>query len=272
MSQPHAGVPASRKIKRLFADIETCPNEVLSFGIGFNITINHDAIVRERRIICIGYKWEGERKVTVLRWDDNQDDKAMLQKFVEVAEEADEIVGHYGNHFDWPWIRTRILFHKLPAIPVWKTVDTKALASKYFYFNSNKLDYISNFLGHGKKLRTDFDLWKRIVVVKCQKSLDYMCRYCGVDVRRLESVYQDFKPFVKSASHAGVAAGLDKWTCPRDGSKNVSTNRTKITANGTVQYQMRCKDCGGFYTISSTAHSEYLEYVRKQAERAAKKK
>lgn len=259
----HKTNPRGNKLRRLFADIETSPNVVLAFSAGFNQTINHDAIVEERRIICIGYKWEGDRKTHVIRWDENQDDKQMLKEFVEVANGADEIVGHYGNHFDWPWIRTRILFHKLPAIPVWKTIDTKALASKYFYFNSNKLDYISNFLGHGKKLHTDFSLWKRIVLEHDEAALNYMCKYCGRDVTRLELVYKDFAPFVKPRTHSGVLLGREKWTCPHDGSKNVHTDKTMVTASGTKQYKMQCNVCGHYYVISEAAHRDYLECKKK---------
>lgn len=266
-NQPAGTKPRHPKIRRLFWDIETAPNIVLAFSAGFGLNINHDAIIQERKIICIGYKWQGEKKVTVLRWDENQDDKEMLRKFTEVANEADELCHHFGNHFDLPWFRTRVLYHRLPPIPVYKTIDTKQLASKYFLFNSNKLDYISNFLGHGRKLKTDFDLWKKILVDKCEKSLRYMMKYCGVDVRRLESVYLDMEPFIKPHSHLGVMTGGDKWTCPRDGSTNVITHKTKATAHGTMQYQMRCKDCGGYYTISSRAHSEYLEFKRKELDK-----
>lgn len=267
MSNDNRLVVPKKKIRRLFWDIETSPNIVLAFTAGFGLNINHDAIVQERKIICIGYKWEGESKVTVLRWDENQDDRAMLEAFVKIADEADEMVHHYGNHFDMPWFRTRILKHRLPPIPVYKTVDTKALASKYFYFNSNKLDYISDFLGHGKKLKTDFDLWKKILMDKCQKSLDYMCRYCGIDVRRLEAVYNDFAPFVPVRTHVGVITGGEKWMCPRDGSTNVKTSKVRTTATGTVQYQMKCLDCGGYYSISSTAHSDFLAWKKHQREK-----
>jgi predicted PolB exonuclease-like 3'-5' exonuclease len=264
MTTPTVGKPI--KIRRLFADIETCPCIGLFWGAGFKLNIGHENIMVERRIICIGYKWEGDRKTTVLRWDENQCDKAMLMEFSKIANEADEIVGHYGNHFDWPWIRTRILFHKLPPIPVWKTVDTKALASKYFYFNSNKLDYISSFLGHGKKLHTDFDLWKKILLGKCEKSLNYMCRYCGVDVKRLEAVFKDFEPYIPARTHVGVLTGGEKWSCPKDGSTNVKVDKTRATAHGTVQYQMVCLDCGSYYTISSTAHSNYLAWKKQKKE------
>src|SRR6478609_9084031 len=94
-------------VKRLYADIETSLMKVWAFSCGFNLNINHDQIIEERKIICIAYKWEGEKDVTVLRWDRDQDDRSMLEEFVSVANDADEIVGHYGDHFDWPWIRTR---------------------------------------------------------------------------------------------------------------------------------------------------------------------
>lgn len=256
-----------KKIKRLFWDIETSPNVGLFFSAGFGMNINHDAIIVERKIICIAYKWEHEKKVHVLRWDENQDDREMLIEFSKVAEEADEMVAHYGNHFDLPWFRTRILYHKLPPTPIFKTIDTKVLASKYFYFNSNKLDYISNFLGHGRKLHTDFDLWKKILIDKCEKSLDYMCKYCGIDVVRLESVYHDLARFVPVRTHAGVYAGLDKWTCPRTGSKNVVKQKTRVTAHGVVQHQMQNLDDGTYYSISNKAYEDYKAYKSKEQKR-----
>lgn len=263
-------IDKNRKIKRLFWDIETAPCVGLFFQAGWGLNINPDAILQERKIICIGYKWEHEKKVHVLRWDENQDDRQMIIDFIEIANEADELVAHYGNHFDTPWLRTRALYHKLPPIPIYKTVDTKALASKYFYFNSNKLDYISQFLGHGKKLHTEFELWKKILWEKCQKSLDYMCKYCGVDVLRLEAVYHDIMQYAPVRTHAGVMMGHDKWTCPRTGSKDVVKEKTRVTANGTVQHQMRNVKTGCYFQISNTAYEQYKKYRQEQNDKLSK--
>jgi predicted PolB exonuclease-like 3'-5' exonuclease len=245
------------KVNRLFWDIETSPNIVLAFRAGYDLTINHDAIIHERKIICIGYKWEGDKKVTVIRWDKNQNDGEMLRKFMAVANEADELVHHFGDRFDLPWFRTRCLLNGLEPLPPYKTLDTKMWASKYFYFNSNKLDYISQVLGHGGKEKMEFDDWKRIVMLNCKRSLDKMCHYCGVDVEKLEKVYHDLKFCVKPKSHAGVMAGLDRWTCPRDGSKNVYLSKTKISSSGYKSYQMKCNDCGGYFTINESAFRDY---------------
>lgn len=255
-------IKTTQRIKRLFYDIEVSPNIVLAFRAGYDQIINHDAIIQERKIICIGYKWEGEKDVNVLRWSRDQDDRHLLAAFLSIASEADELVAHFGDRFDLPWIRTRALLLRLDPLPFFKTIDTKAWASKNFYFNSNKLDYLSSVLGHGRKLETDFGLWKRVLIDNDKKSLDYMCKYCGVDVIKLEKVYHDFAPLIKPKTHAGVVAGRDKWTCPRCGSMNVHKYRTRVSASGTVTHQMKCNEDGSFFTISDSVYKAYQEYRR----------
>lgn len=246
-------------IKRLYCDIEVSPNVVLAWRAGFSLDISHDSIVKERKIICIAYKWKGQGDVNILVWDEKQDDKLLLEKFIALAGEADELVGHFGNGFDFPWIRTRCLIHGLPAIPIYKTIDTKALASKYFYFNSNKLDYISKVLGFGGKIKVDFDLWKSIVLDKDPDALKKMCEYCGVDVVKLEQVFDAMESYVDARSHAGVLAGGDKWTCPHCASDSVSHDKKRATSRGTIQHQMRCKKCFGYFTIDNLSYNRYLE-------------
>lgn len=251
-------------IRRLFYDIETSLNVVLAFRAGYDLNIQHDAIVEERKVITIAYKWEGEKRIYVLKWDEDQDDYSMLKRFMEVAEEADEMVAHYGDRFDMPWFKTRCLIHGLGPLPYYKTVDTKAWASKNFYFNSNKLDYIGGVLGLGHKISTDFSLWKDIQLKKCPIALAKMCKYNARDVDLLEGVYQRLAAWCKPKTHAGVLNGLDKWTCPRDGSKNVIKSKTRVTAEGTKTHQMKCLDCGSYFTISDPTYNKYIEMKKKK--------
>jgi DNA polymerase elongation subunit (family B) len=117
-------------VRRLFYDIEVAPNLVLAWRTGYKIDLNYDGIVKERAIITIAWKWEGEKKVHCLTWDENQNDRQMLEEFMPVLAEADEAVAHYGDRFDLPWIKTRCLFYGIPSLPLYKTIDTKQLASK----------------------------------------------------------------------------------------------------------------------------------------------
>jgi predicted PolB exonuclease-like 3'-5' exonuclease/predicted RNA-binding Zn-ribbon protein involved in translation (DUF1610 family) len=257
-------VPISKRpIRRLFWDIETSPNVVFAWRAGYKLNINADSIISERKIICIGYKWEGNPKVTVLRWDENQDDKEMLKEFLKVANQADEMVHQNGDQFDLPWFRTRCLFHGFQCMPDYKTADTLQWARRKFYFNSNKLDYIAKYLGIGQKIKTGFGLWKDIVLNKCPEAMEKMTTYCGHDVVLLEKVWNRLRLYVLPKTHTGVLNGGEKWSCPHCGSENVTKSKKKVTAAGTVQHQMQCQDCGGYYTINDAAFRAYKKAKNK---------
>lgn len=259
-----------KTIRRLMFDLETSPNVVLSWRVGRKLTIDQDNIIKERAIICIGWKWEGERRTHILTWDNKQNDFTMLREFMQVLNEADEIIAHNGDKFDMPWFRARCAFHGLRFRPDYKTVDTLKWARRGFLFNSNRLDYLARFLGVGQKIKTEFGLWKDICLHNCPKAMRRMTDYCQRDVEVLEKVWARLAALVPAKTHAGVHAGLDKWTCPKDGSQNVKTAKTRVTAAGTKLYQMQCLDCGGFFTISEAAHTRYLEVKNNQLKQPCK--
>lgn len=241
------------KIKRLFFDIETAPNIGFFWEAGYRKTISHDNIIRERAIICICYKWEGEEETHSLTWDKNQNDKKMLEQFVKIANEADELVGHNGDRFDLPWIRTRCLLHNIPMFPNYVTVDTLKVSRSKFKFNSNKLDYIAKVLGVGEKLHTGFDLWVRIVLNKDKEAMESMVEYCKHDVNILEDVYHKLSPYIPVKTHQGLLLGLDKTSCPTCGSDKMKYTKSRISAAGTMRIQLQCKSCGKYHTVPQTA-------------------
>lgn len=247
------------RIRRLFWDIEVSPNLVLTWQIGRKVSIGHDSIVKERKIICICYKWEHESVVRSLQWDRNQDDKDLLVKFLDVVNSADESVAHFGDGFDMPWMRTRCLIHGLEPLPLYKTIDTKAWAAKNFYFNSNKLDYLGSVLGYGHKMHTDYQLWLDVLDGK-SSALEYMVRYCKKDVIQLEKVFKRLSKCVAVKTHAGVFAHKEKHTCAHCGSDHVVPFKRRVTASGTVQWQYKCSTCGGYYVISNSSHNKHIKH------------
>jgi len=256
-------VNGGRKIRRLFVDIESSPNIVSSWRIGHKINLSYDNIIKERAIIVVCYKWEGESEVHSLHWDSQQDDKQLLIELVDVLNEADEVIGHNAARFDVPWIRTRCLFHRTDLInPELKVIDTLQWARRTFYFNSNRLDYLGKFLGVGGKLKTEFGLWKA-VLSNDKKALLNMIKYCKQDVLLLEKVWKLLSNMVKPKTHVGVIQGCDKWTCPRTGSDRVKVSKTRVSATGAVSYQMVNLETGGYYTIGKAAHEAYLEAKKK---------
>ena len=245
-------------MNRIFFDIETSPNKVYSWRAGFKLNIQHDAIIDERAVICICYKYEGNAKVHVLKWDENHCDKKMLEEFAKIAAEADELVAHNGDRFDWPWFKTRCLFHGIDMFPFTRTVDTLKMAKK-FYFNSNKLDYLGKYLFNDGKDKTRWQMWVDIIEKDCEKSMNKMIRYCQKDVRLLQKVWGKLAKFEQPKTHAGVLAGGDKWSCGHCGSEDVVRNKKTITAKGTIQHLMRCTKCGKYHTISEKSYRDYKE-------------
>lgn len=254
-------------MKRLIWDIETSPNIGFFWRPGYKLQISHDNIIHERAIICICHKWEGQKRVHHLEWD-NGCDKKLVEDFMKVAAEADELIAHNGDRFDLKWFNGRVLMHGLDPMPTAKTVDTLKIAKKHFALNSNRLDYLGKILlGHGK-IETSYGMWKDIVLKNCPKAMAKMVKYCKMDVSLLEEVYNELKRFEVPKSHVGVMDGNEKWTCPWTGSEDVTYVKLKTTSAGTKQRQMRSPK-GGYYIINEKAYGQFRDEqdrIREEAE------
>jgi DNA polymerase elongation subunit (family B) len=234
--------------KRLFFDIETSPNIGLFWEAGYKKNIDYSNIIKERAIICICYKWEDSKEVGFLTWDSKQCDKKMLQKFIEICNQADELIGHNGDKFDLAWIRTRCLFHRISMFPVYTTIDTLKLSRSKFKFNSNKLDYIAKYLGMGEKIKTEFGLWKDIVLNKDKEAMSKMIKYCQQDVKLLEKVYKELSTHIFAKTHYGVIFGEDRGSCPECGSDDIIRMCNRVSVSGVKKIQFQCKTCHKFHT------------------------
>jgi len=249
--------------KRMYLDIETSPNIGIFWRAGFNMTVTPDCIIQERAIICVCWKWEGEEKIHSLTWDKNHCDKKLLKKFTKEISRASELVFHNGDRFDLKWLRTRALLFGVEMNHSYDTIDTLKLAKSGFYFNSNKLDYIAQFLGVGQKMATGgLDLWKKVCLEKCGDSLQKMVDYCKQDVLILEKVHQKLNPYTKPKVNYAVLKGGEKFECPECGRlANYKSMRT--TAAGTIQHRMQCSDrkgCKKQFQINNKTYMEYLKY------------
>jgi DNA polymerase elongation subunit (family B) len=252
-------IRSHQKIKRLFFDIETSPMIAYTWRVGWKINLNTDNIIEDWRIICISYKWEGDDKVQTLKWDKNKCDKKLLTKFIQIANQADEIIAHNGDRFDIKKIRTRCIFHRIPMFPKYRSLDTLKKARGNFSFNSNRLDYIAKFLGVGAKLEHEgFQMW-----VKCmqgdKQALKDMIKYCEMDIIVLEDVYNELKDYVKHNTHSAVINGGYKHECPNCSNEDATLLKNNVTATGTIKRLMECDACEYTYEISNSAYRMKLE-------------
>lgn len=254
------------KVRRLFIDLETSPNVVYSWRAGFKINISPESIIEERAIICAGYKWQGEDEVVHCpSWTKRGDDRAVLEHIIPIMESAVEVVAHHGDKFDIPWVRARAAYHGIPMSPYIKTIDTRAQSSRNFYFNSNKLDYLAQFFGLGKKRDTDYDLWKDVMAGDAD-ALSRMIDYCKHDVVLLEKLYLHLESYNKPKTHYGVLGRRPKWSCPRCGSESVRRIFDEVTVVGTRQARMKCRDCQSMFRINDATATtgELYTFGKKQ--------
>ena len=247
------------KPKRLFYDIETSYNIVKSWRIGFNINLNMEDIIQERAIITIAYKWEGEEDVTVLSWDKGCD-KKIIEDFVKVMSEADELVGHNVDRYDTKFIMARALKHNISVLPKYQSTDTLKLAKKHFMLNSNKVDYIAQYLGIGHKTKhRGLSMWDDIILRNDPKALEEMIEYNVQDVFLTEQVYHKLMEYsLPKVNHASKQTG-DKHTCPQCGSDHAELHKTYISGTGTKTRLMNCLNCSTNFTINNTNYTKFYE-------------
>lgn len=253
-------VKKEKKLKVLIYDIETSYNIVSSWRVGNKVNLPHNSVIKERQVICISWKWLGEDEVYTVDWGyKTQDDKHVIDVFVDVLNEADIIVAHNGDRFDLKWIRTRAIKHGIEMLPYYNQVDTLNIAKKYFYFNSNKLDYISKFLGFEGKIHTEPDLWDNVILNKDLDALCKMIEYCEEDVRQLEKVYIALSQWDKPKQHAGSLLFEDKLSSPVGGSRNIKLVKTTTTPAGSVKRIMRDLDTNRLFEMSDTNYKKFLK-------------
>lgn len=245
--------------KVLLYDIEVSYGIARAWRPGYNINLSYGDFIKHPSIICISYKFEDEEEVHNLRWDSKQDDKTLLSLFINVLNQADIIVGHNGDKFDLPWVRTRALFHGLEMRPKYKSVDTLKIARYRHRFPSNRLDDLGDYLGVGRKIKTDRQLWVDTVCNGDKEALNRMVEYCDQDVLLLEDVYKKLIVQELPSIHVGTLNGKTKQTSPYTSNANLELVKTTTSRAGTKKHLMKCLDTGKFFEMSDTDYKKFLE-------------
>lgn len=247
----------------LFYDLETAPLLAHAWQARTDY-IPHDFFLHDSFLLTWSAKWRGDRQVysdrLVGEEAQKQDDARIIESLAELVREADYLVAHNIDRFDLPMLNNRLLGLRLEPIGPTQTIDTKTWASRNFRLASNKLDYLADFLGHGKKLKTDFDLWRRSYMGD-DKALERMVRYNRRDVRLLEKVFEDLLPYVNRVPRlvAGVKGEMSCVYCGA-GRAHLIKRGFRHTAAGSYQlYQ--CKKCQR-YSKAPTAEREMKPGLR----------
>lgn len=253
------------KPKILVWDIETAHMVVSAFDLFNRHMLPYDNISKESYIICAAWRWLGEKTVhTVSVLDDPErfkadprDDTHVMKTLYEVLSQADAVIHHYGDKFDYKKLNTRLIKAGGKPLPELVKIDTYKLAKNHFTFPSNRLDAIGKELGLGGKISTKNQLWLDCAA-GIKRAIREMVAYNKQDVVLLEQVYYRLAPFAPAKLNANL---FGHNGCPACGSERSIRQGYRYTRTQKyIRYQ--CKDCFHWYQGRFTAveEGEQVEY------------
>lgn len=222
-------------------DIETSPNTAHIWGLRDQY-ISPEHLLESSYVLCWAAKWHGQKQVMFSSVNDTKP-KIMLQRIHDLISEADAVVHYNGSRFDIPILNKEFLLHHLAPPAPYKQIDLLRVVRKEFRFPSNKLDYVAQRLGLGKKTPHEgYQLW-----VKCMNkdpaAWKVMEKYNKQDVLLLEKVYQRLLPWIgKAHPNRNLYDGKGCSVC---GSHKLQKRGFAYTVTGTFQ-RYQCTDCGSW--------------------------
>lgn len=249
----------ARKHKILYWDIETAM-AIASIWRPDDQYVPMDRMVAEGFLLNWGAKWEGESKVYsgLLTPEEAiaRDDSRIVADMADLIREADGLVAHNGDRFDFPILNGRIAKYGMEPLGPVRTIDTLTLSRKSLGLPYHKLDYLADYFGIGRKIKTDQDLWNRCVAGD-QQALNAMKRYNRRDVILLEEVFEKLKPYVRNLPRLYDAERENERACPFCGSDALMVRGYYRTQASTmVKYQ--CTICERYSRAKSTERLKKL--------------
>lgn len=232
-------------MKTLLLDIETAPNTAHVWGL-FDQTVSLNQLLESSYVLCWAAKWLDDPQVLFERTHKkNGSSKSMIQQIHRLVESADTVITYNGIRFDIPTLNKEFLLHGLtPPAPV-NHIDLIRTARCQFRFVSNKLDYVAQILGVGKKVQHEgHTLWVNCMAGK-PDAWATMEKYNKQDVVILEKVYRKLIPWIKGhASHA--VRNEHRLVCPQCGKAHYQQRGFQYSRVGKYA-RFQCLDCASWF-------------------------
>jgi len=236
----------TKQPKILLLDVETSFMEVRVWGL-YKQRIPHTNIISDWHLLSWSGKWlfgsEMMSDVLTPKEAVNKNDKRICQSIWDLINDADICIGHNIDKFDARKLNTRFFLNGMKPPMPYQTIDTLKVAYKYFSFSSNRLDYLGRLITNKGKIKTDYELW-----VRCSEgdkdALKEMETYNQEDVRLLEEVYCELRPWIKSHVNLAVLMDAKEQCCPNCGGFEFEEGEHYYTTPQNKYLAVRCKQCG----------------------------
>jgi len=227
-------------MKILHLDIETFPHQAYVWGL-FKQNVALSQIVESGKTACWAAKWHGKKGIMYSGLDTCKE-KDMIKKIWDLLNETDVVCHYNGTRFDMPTLNKEFLKYGIPPPSPYQQIDLLQTARKQFKLASNKLDYVSGYLGVGSKTQhKGMDLWTGCMNGN-DKDWKVMQRYNKQDVALLELVYKKLLPWIQAHPNPALFNESDKQQCPKCGGYHLQKRGTYMTKVQTYQ-RYQCMDC-----------------------------
>ena len=220
-------------------DIELTPMTVYSWSLWPNF-IPIQQIEKTQEVMCFGARWYGEKKVE-FKSTYHHGKKEMLESIHALLDEADAVMSWNGQSFDTKHINREFLEAGMQPPSPYKEIDLMRVTKSRFKMPSNKLDFVAQNLGVGKKVPHEgFQLWLDCMA-NDEKAWKKMKQYQLQDVNLLIDLYEKLLPWIKN--HPNMGVGSDEPVCTNCGSENIKRRGYEVLNTGRYQ-KFQCNDCG----------------------------
>ena len=244
-------------MKLLFLDIETAPNKAYVWGM-FDQNIAANQVEQSSYTLCWSAKWLGDSTMRQEHEFGQSEPVAMrrILKPIHALLDKAEVVVHYnGLKFDIPTLNKEFIVHGFTPPSPYRQLDLLQVARRAFRFQSNKLSNVTAALGMGSKIKTDFSLWVACMAGD-EKAWAKMLRYNAQDVRLLERLYRQLRPWI--VKHPNWSAFDGRLACPKCGSKKAQQRGFQVAATRTYT-RYHCQSCGGWFRGSTPSVRKHKE-------------
>lgn len=210
-------------------------------------------LIQDQFFICAAWQWEGAKKINSVsllddmpRFEkDYRDDYHVVKTLYDVISEADMIVGHNIQAFDWKKLLAKAMLYDLGAIPEKKYFDTLKMARKAG-FSYNDLGFLAKKFGFENKADHASDMWDRCLVGD-PTAIREAVTYCKKDVPPAMSLYQRFRPYFPTQINHNLFRGDGVECCPVCGSTEFIQYGHRYTSTGKTK-TYKCSSCGKRFT------------------------
>lgn len=245
----------------LHLDIETSLGTFCGFQIGSRVNISYKQILTAPQVMCVQYKWEGDKKANYLEWDKVRertvydsgfDNSKLLKEISKLIQQSDIICGQNNDNFDMKMLQDGLVNNNLPAFDYEVTLDILKMSRKVFRPLSHKLDSRAKKYGYEGKIEMDLEDWKDVTFNDKPISAKMGPYGCKDVIEEQKIFYREFEHYkLPKKVISTILKFLPEFNLDKDlyingaclcGSPLIK-NGTRVTRQGRKQCYL-CSRCG----------------------------